>query len=303
MATLPLPPPPTPQTTTCFRHPGREAGRRCTRCGRSACSECLVQANVGSHCVECARATRPAITTRAKYWNARQPTLVTYALMVINIGIFALVTIGDPDSLASRQISGQPGDGKLGQYDIGLVESVRLTNGQVIGGLADGEWYRLLTSGFLHFGIIHLAFNMLLLFQLGQLLEPAIGRVKFALLYFASLLAGSAGALLLQPDGFHGGASGAVFGLMGAAFVGMRQRGTNPMSTGLGSVLMLNLFFTFAIPGISIGGHLGGVVGGALAGWVVFMPPWKGAPKWAGLAAPIAVMVASVLVSVVVASG
>ena len=90
---------------------------------------------------------------------------------------------------------------------------------------------------------------MLLLFQLGQLLEPAIGRIRFALLYFAALLAGSAGALLLSPNALHGGASGAVFGLMGAAFVGLRNRGVNPFSTGLGTVLMLNLLLTFTHPG------------------------------------------------------
>ena len=82
------PPPPPPQTATCFRHPDREAGRRCTRCGRPACSECLVQASVGSHCVECARAARPDVKTRARYWSARQPTLVTYTLIAINVAVF-----------------------------------------------------------------------------------------------------------------------------------------------------------------------------------------------------------------------
>ena len=179
-----LPQPPTPTTTTCFRHPGREAWRRCTRCGRAACAECLVQAQVGSHCVECAKQSRPDVRTRARYWNARQPTLVTYALMAINLGVFAWLAFQDPDSLTgTREIT-------EGQFDLGLAEPL----------LDRGEWYRLVTSGFLHFGIIHIAFNMLLLYQLGQLLEPAIGRIRFALLYFAALLGGSAGALLLQPE-------------------------------------------------------------------------------------------------------
>ena len=294
-----LPQPPVPRTATCFRHPGREAGRRCTRCGRPACTECLVQASVGSHCVECARAARPDVKTRARYWTARQPTLVTYTLIAINLVIFAVITIGDPESLMSRRIGGLPDDGKLGQYDIGLVERVTF-NGQVIGGLDAGEWYRLVTSGFLHFGIIHLAFNMLLLFQLGQLLEPEIGRIRFALLYFSALLAGSAGALLLQPNEFHGGASGAVFGLMGAAFIGLRNRGVNPLTTGIGTTLLLNLLFTFTIPGISIGGHIGGVIGGAAAGWVVLAPPYRQMPKWASYAAPVLVMVVAVAVSVIV---
>ncbi len=276
-----LPQPPIPQTTTCFRHPGREAGRRCTRCGRAACSECLVQAQVGSHCVECARAAKPTVATRARFWNARQPTLVTYALMAINIGVFVWLAALDPDSLTgARQIT-------QGQFELGLAAPF----------IDQGEWYRLVTSGFLHFGIIHLAFNMFLLFQLGQMIEPVVGRVRFALVYFAALLGGSAGALLLQPNEFHGGASGAVFGLMGAAAIGLRQRGINPFSTGIGTTLLLNLLITFTIPGISIGGHLGGIVAGGLAGWIVMAPNWKGVPRWATYVAPAAVMVLAVAVS------
>jgi membrane associated rhomboid family serine protease len=198
--------------------------------------------------------------------------------------VFAWVGIQDPDSLS--------GTGRItqAQFDLGLAKPL----------LAQGEWYRLVTAGFLHFGIIHIALNMWLLFQLGQLLEPAIGRVRFGLLYFAALLAGSAGALLLEPNTLVGGASGAVFGLMGAAFVGLRHRGVNPLSTGLGTVLVLNLIFTFTIPGISIGGHIGGIIGGAIAGWVVLAPDYKGIPQWATYAAPIAVMAISVIVSVAV---
>jgi membrane associated rhomboid family serine protease len=133
------------------------------------------------------------------------------------------------------------------------------------------------------------------------LLEPAIGRVRFALLYFAALLAGSAGALLVTPGSLSGGASGAVFGLMAAAFVGLRNRGVNPFSTGIGTVLVINLILTFALPGISIGAHIGGIVGGAAAGWVIMAPHHRPVPKWATYATPVAVMVASVLVSVIVA--
>jgi membrane associated rhomboid family serine protease len=279
-----LPQPPIPQTATCYRHPGREAGRRCTRCGRPACAECLVQANVGSHCLECAKAAKPDVKTRARYWSARQPTLVTYTLIAVNIAVFAWLALQDADSLTGNRTT-------EGQFDLGLYKPIMAR---------DGEWYRLVTSGFLHFGIIHIAFNMLLLFQLGQLLEPAIGRIRFGLLYFGALLAGSAGALLVQPNAFHGGASGAVFGLMGAAFIGLRNRGVNPFSTGLGTVLLLNLLLTFTIPGISIGGHIGGIVGGALAGWVVLAPPYRNLPTWATYAAPSAVIVLSILVSMAI---
>jgi membrane associated rhomboid family serine protease len=279
------PPPPPPQTATCFRHPGREAGRRCTRCGRPACSQCLVQASVGSHCVECARAARPDVKTRARYWNARQPTLVTYTLIAINLAVFVWIGIQVPET-------------------IGGSAPLTLDNPQtdlvLFGPLVEqGEWYRLVTSGFVHFGIIHLAFNMLLLFQLGQLLEPEIGRIRFALLYFAALFAGSAGVLLLDPNAPTGGASGAVFGLMGAAFIGLRNRGINPMTTGLGTTLLLNLLLTFSISNISIGGHIGGLVGGALAGWVVLAPAYRRLPVWTSYAAPAAVIGIAAAVSMV----
>ena len=139
---------------------------------------------------------------------------------------------------------------------------------------------------------------MYLLYLLGQMLEPGIGRVRFGLIYLASLIGGSAGALLLQPDGLHGGASGAVFGLMGAAFVGYRQRGVNPFTTGIGTTLLLNLVLTFTIPGISIGGHLGGVVAGALCATVVLAPSQRGYPRWLAYATPLVVTAAGVLACV-----
>ena len=156
----------------------------------------------------------------------------------------------------------------------------------------------MVTSGFLHFGIFHIGMNMLLLFQLGQLLEPAIGRVRFALLYFASLLAGSFGALLLQPNGLTGGASGAVFGLMAAAAIGLHRRGVNVFKTGIGTTLILNLVITFTIPGISIGGHLGGAIAGAICGFVMLAPGHAALPKWASYATPVAVALIAVVGSV-----
>src|ERR1700748_2508327 len=96
-----LPQPPMPQTATCFRHPGREAGRRCTRCARRACPECPVQASVGSHCVECAKADRPDIQTRARYWNARQPLLVTYAIIAVNVAVFVWLGLLDTRAFTS----------------------------------------------------------------------------------------------------------------------------------------------------------------------------------------------------------
>jgi membrane associated rhomboid family serine protease len=266
----------------CYRHPDRETGRSCTRCGKPACGDCLVQASIGSHCVDCVKAAKPDVATRAKFWNARQPTLVTYALIVTNIA-FYIWTVS-----ANRRLDGPF---PHGEYTLALAKPF----------LQDGQYYRLVSSGFLHYGLFHVGMNMLLLFQLGQLLEPALDRVKFALLYIASLLGGSLGALILQPNGLHGGASGAVFGLMAAAAIGLHRRGVNVFRTGIGTTLILNLVITFTIPGISVGGHLGGAVAGALCGYVMLTPRHVVMPKWAAFAAPAAVAIVSVIASVAIA--
>ena len=176
---------------------------------------------------------------------------VTLALIAASVALFVPSLAGGPD--LTRQ--GNP-----------LAEDFALF-GPAVGA---GEWWRLLTSGFLHYGLVHLGFNMVILFQLGSMLEPALGRVRFTCLYFTALLAGSFGALLLQPDALTAGASGAVYGLMGAAVLGMRRRGVDPMQSGLGGLLAINLFLTVVLPGISIGGHLGGLAGGAAAGALLF---------------------------------
>jgi membrane associated rhomboid family serine protease len=130
--------------------------------------------------------------------------------------------------------------------------------------IADGEYYRLITAGFLHAGLFHLLTNMLSLWILGTMIEPAIGHWRFGLIYFVSLLCGSFGALLLSPDELTVGASGAIFGLLAAASVVAWNRGFNLMESGLGVWIGLNLLITFTVPNISIGGHVGGLVGGGL---------------------------------------
>lgn len=282
----------------CYRHPDRDVGRRCTRCGKPACSDCLVQASVGSHCLECAKASRPDVRTRARHWNARQPAMVTMSLIAVNVLVFLYVTVRAPIALAGREIT-------IGHAQLGLTRAAlgdgfaaRLSDGSIY--LSDGgEWWRLVTAGFLHFGIIHLGFNMYLLYMLGQMLEPSIGRTRFALVYVAALVAGSAGSVLLD-EGLAGGASGAVFGLMGLAAVGYWLHGANPLNTSIGGLLMLNLFVTFFFPGISIGGHLGGAAAGALCAFAVMAPGWKGVPRWATYAAPVAVTALSVVAAAAV---
>ena len=135
-----------------------------------------------------------------------------------------------------------------------------------------GEWYRVITGGFLHSGLLHLGLNMVALWFLGQLLEPALGSSRYGVLYAAGLVGGSFGALLLEPDTITVGASGAIYALLGAAFTGMRARGADPFANGIGGLLVINLLITFAIPGISIGGHLGGLVAGGIVGYLLLHP-------------------------------
>jgi membrane associated rhomboid family serine protease len=152
--------------------------------------------------------------------------------------------------------------------------------------VAAGDWWRPITGGFLHANLMHIGFNMLLLWQLGSLLEPAVKRVGFAALYALSLLGGSFMVLLLSNDSVTVGASGAVFGLMGAAFVAMRSRGINPFQTGIGPLIVLNLVLTFTWPNISVGGHVGGLVAGGVGGLVL----WEWGPRL-GRRSPLPVLV------------
>jgi membrane associated rhomboid family serine protease len=135
--------------------------------------------------------------------------------------------------------------------------------------VAGGEWYRLFTSAFLHAGLIHIAGNMILLYFLGRLLEPGIGTPRFVATYLVSLFAGSFGALLLSPESLSYGASGAVFGILGATFVIARGRGVDALASSVGVLLLLNLAISFGVPGISLGAHLGGLAAGLICALVI----------------------------------
>jgi membrane associated rhomboid family serine protease len=237
---------------TCYRHPSRETGVSCSNCGRPICPDCMTSTSVGMRCPECANQR-----TKVKTMRFVTEPVLTYVLIGINV----VVGLGGMLSGASASGGGLGGSSLLTE---GWVSRVTV---------GDGEVWRVLTAGFLHSGFIHLAFNMYILYFLGGMLEPAVGRLRFGVLYFVSLLAGSFGALLLEPTAPTVGASGAVFGLMGAAVVVMRNRGIDPMESGLGLLIGLNLLLTFVIPGISIGGHIGGLVGGTLAALLMFELP------------------------------
>lgn len=277
-----LPEPPT--VPRCYRHPDREGGRSCTRCGKPACADCLVQAAIGSHCLDCAKAARPDVKTRAKLASSRVLTPVTYTIIGLNLLVFLWMAITDTSTFRN-------GLTRL-HLDYGLSAVTMQTQ---------GEWYRLLTSGFVHFGILHLVLNMYALFNLGALVEKSSTPLKTVLLYTAGLFGGSFGALLVEGNRFTitAGASGAVLGLFGAAVVGLRRDGFDVFSTSIGTSLLAIMYLTFRVDGISIGGHLGGLVAGGICGFVMFPPRWKVYPKWLAIATPVAVTVVSIIGSIV----
>lgn len=236
--------------TTCYRHADRETGVSCSRCGRPICPDCMTTTSVGMRCPECAgdstKVRRPAFAA-----GASSAAPATVALIAINVVAF-LVQI----------LFGGGGFGGFGSvYRDGALSS---------GAVGDGEWWRVITSGFLHADLIHLGLNMLVLFFLGRVLEPMIGTPRFVAVYLVSLVAGSLGALLLtDPSSLTVGASGAIYGVFGATLLIARERGHDALLQQLGFWLVLNLVLTFSRPGISIGGHLGGLAAGALAGMLV----------------------------------
>ncbi len=209
------------------------------------------QASVGFHCPECAKGGRQKVLTARSL--VTRP-VVTMVLVAANVAIWVA------EVLESGNLTDSLRGSTLGR------------NGALFGpAVAAGDWWRPITAGFLHVSFIHVGFNMFLLWQLGSLLEPAVKARAFAILYFLSLIGGSFVVLILDPREVTVGASGAVFGLMGAAFVAMRSRGIDPFSTGIGGLIVLNLVFTFAVPGISIGGHIGGLIAGAIGGWILWV--------------------------------
>ena len=276
-----LPQPPMPQTADVL--PPSRTGRPAAAARAAAapaCTECLVQASVGSHCVECAKAG-PARRRDPGPLLERPPADARHLR-------------ADRDQRRRVRLAGAPGPRQRSAASTGVSPTAgSSTSASPSRSLErDGEWYRLVTSGFLHFGIIHLAFNMLLLFQLGQLLEPAIGRIRFGLLYFAALLGGSAGALLLQPNALHGGASGAVFGLMGGGVRRAAQPRRQPVLDRARHVAAAQPVSSRSRSRASRSAATSAASSAARSpAGSSWPPPTSGVPKWATYAAPVAVIV------------
>jgi membrane associated rhomboid family serine protease len=236
---------------TCYRHPNRETAVSCSSCGRPICPDCMTPTPVGMRCPECMRQRTKVRSGPAAFTPGGIQFPATIALIVVNVVVYLAEIASGPGGLNS------PGVSLLDHY--GLFGPL----------VAEGESYRLLTSAFLHASLWHVGFNMVALYFLGRMLEPGIGTPRFVLLYFASLFGGSLGALLLSPDSLTYGASGAVFGIFGAAFVIARGRGFNAVAQTIGVILVFNLVYSATVPGISLGGHLGGLVVGVLCAFVI----------------------------------
>jgi membrane associated rhomboid family serine protease len=271
-------PPPGAAPAACVRHPNRATGLSCTRCGRPACTECLREASVGYQCVDCVAEGRRGVRRGVTVAGARPGTrpLVTPVLIGLNVAVFAW-TVLTSGSVAAN-------------YTAPLFREWALVPVLVAG----GEWWRVLTSGFLHFGPIHLLFNMLALWVIGRDVETALGRGRFLAVYLVSLLGGSAAVLLLSPPMANvAGASGAVFGLMGALAVLLRRLRV-PLGQ-VGTLIAINLVITFLIPGISVAGHLGGLVVGAAATAALVYAPGRRASVQAVLLSGIALVLLAVV--------
>jgi membrane associated rhomboid family serine protease len=241
------------QLATCYRHPDRETGVRCQRCERPICPACMVPAPVGVQCVECVRRLRARAAPGQSLRRMTAGPFITYSLIAVNVGVWLIGLLAAPRAI----LIGSPLAGLGGLYGPAV---------------AAGDWWRLFTAGFLHSGLLHLGLNMAVLYMLGPALERALGRLAFVSLYVAGLTASSLGALLLSPHSLTVGASGAIFALMGAIVMGQRASGIDPWRSGIVGWVVVNLIFTVAVPGISIGGHIGGLVGGLLAGAILFRP-------------------------------
>lgn len=239
----------------CYRHPDRVAGVRCQRCERPICPSCMRQAAVGFQCPECVGASAQRVVTSRNLFRGHDEVIVGKVIIGLNVAVWLLGTV------LSRDPYGASGT----VYEHGALY------GPLV---AMGEWWRLFTGAFLHAGVLHLGMNMLLLWFLSQELEPALGRLNFGLLYVVSLVGGALGVIVLDPMSPTVGASGAVFGLMGALIVLQLRAKQNPWQSGIGGLVAINLLLTFLIPGISIGGHVGGLLAGAAAGAVLQPRAW-----------------------------
>jgi membrane associated rhomboid family serine protease len=268
---------------TCYRHPDRETGLSCSECGRPICTECMTPAAVGLRCPEHAgtrkRVNPPRVVRRVP--QGRTDALVTRTLIAINVVVYLITAV---------QGAGVNAPG-------GRLFNDMFLYGPAVG---QGDWWRLITAAFLHASILHIGLNMYVLWIIGAPVEQYLGRARFLGLYFVSGLAGSAGALVLTPTALTVGASGAIFGILGALLI-IEWQTTGRLAGNAMTWIVINLALSFVISNVSIGGHVGGLIGGILV--TLSFANWgRGHAAYgkigvAGFAGLVAVAIASVAVA------
>lgn len=304
--TQPIPPAGVP---VCYRHPDRESHIRCQRCGRPICPDCMRDAAVGFQCPDCvAEGARTTRSGRTAYGGLR-PTnaaITSGVLIAVNVAVWIaiLVTGGAASRLVDLLAMRPSGLCLLGDGGFNVPEAACTGGGTWLPGVADGAVWQVLTSGFTHVTVLHIAFNMFALYVLGPQLELALGRARFLALYFLSLLAGSAVVMWAAPE-FQAtlGASGAIYGLFAALLIMARRVGGDVRQ--LVALIVVNVVITFAVPGISWQGHLGGFLGGAaVTALLVYAPrgPRRTPVQLAGLVLVALLVLGAILARVLVLS-
>jgi len=270
----------------CYRHPGRETGVRCARCERPICPDCMVAASVGFQCPECVREGRKTLRqARTVYGGRTTGSAGQLSMLIIGLnvaGLLAKLAVGS-NPVAFTGSSGT--STTLDDRFAGLPAKFDFNH----------EYYRFVTSMFLHTGVIHLALNCYAIYLLGPTIEGMLGRWRYLLLYFGSGIGGSALSYVCNQGGE--GASGAVFGVFAALYIfGRQQRRDTSMVAGL---IVANLVFSFLVPGIGYWAHIGGLLAGAaIAAGIAYAPQgrYRSVVQLSG-----AVLVALVVVALTVA--
>lgn len=236
---------------TCYRHPDRTAAVGCQRCDRPICPDCMRPASVGYHCPECTKSGAQKVYRPSDLVSKPMATFV-----IMGLCVFAFLAQMATGGTSTRT---------------GTVTRDFVLFGPLI---AEGEWWRAASGGFLHGGLLHIAFNMYALYLFGPMLEKALGKVRFVAIYLGGLAGGSLGVVAFNWDQPTLGASGAVLGLAGALAAVLASQGRSIFQTGLGGIFLINLLLPL-IPGfrISFWGHFGGIAGGFLVAGVISQAP------------------------------
>jgi membrane associated rhomboid family serine protease len=251
------PPPYATASMTCYRHPDRDAGVRCVRCDRPICSACMIPAAVGFQCPECVREGNRSIRRPASRYGGRVPvanSVVTYLLIAVNVAIFLATTI-DEIAQAHQTVSSavfSPNPNAPIYVHFALIAPA----------VAHGAWWRLVSAAFLHYGLLHIGFNMFALYYTGPVIEQALGRWRYLVLYFAAGIGGSLLTVgIASPTVPSAGASGAIFGIFGAVYVIQRRAGQRTQT--ILPIIVINLILSFTLADISWEGHIGGLITGS----------------------------------------